>query len=149
MDNKNNIKNLWIIWYCVFLHFIWGLSLLITNESIHTTTIDAFFFFSTNVKIIGSCLCSIAILASCGLFNHKWPKWIDCLMVLPQQFILLLSANGAITAIIHSQFADGVQRSRTFIFCDQLDSILLAIFHTATIIYYWGGNYIKEFFKVE
>lgn len=146
MNGQNNIKKLWVVWYATFLHLIWGLSLITTNLKLSTTTIDSFFFFTQNPRIVGFSLCTIALLAFTGLFNHKWPKWIDCLMVLPQQFILIMSANGAINAIINSQFADGVIRPQAFIFCDQLPSILVAIFHTISILQYWAGDYIRHFF---
>lgn len=141
------IKKLWVVWYCVLLHIAWGIILIVTKEKLSTTTIDTFFHLNNNPFLIGIGLVCVGLMAGYGLFNHKWPKFIDCFFVLPQQFILVLSALGAISAIVNSQFADGVIRSRAFIFCDQLPAILVAIFHTIVVISFFGGDFFREIFK--
>jgi len=59
---------------------------------------------------------------------------ITAIHLIPQQFVLMMSAFGAIAAIMHSTFADGVPRPRGFILADQSPAVLAAAFHTAAII---------------
>lgn len=54
---------------------------------------------------------------------------VSAALVIPQQFILIISAFGAINAIVLSQFADGVIRPRQFIAVDQVYSLVLAVFY--------------------
>ena len=43
--------------------------------------------------------------------------------------LLLVSAVGAIRAMVISAYGDGVQRPRAFIIADQLPIVLIAVFH--------------------
>jgi hypothetical protein len=53
---------------------------------------------------------------------------------MPQQAVLLLSASGAIGAIILGQFADGIPRDWQFIAADKIDVILIAIQHAIAVM---------------
>jgi hypothetical protein len=72
----------------------------------------------------------VALLAAFGLFYRRGCVW--CL--LPQQFVLMLSAVGAGMAMWAGAFADGVARPPAFIIADQMPAILAAIGHTYAII---------------
>ena len=50
-------------------------------------------------------------------------------LVLPQQFLLLVSAIGAIFCVIDVKFADSAVYPRLFIFVDQIYLVLLCVAH--------------------
>jgi hypothetical protein len=57
------------------------------------------------------------------------------LLLLPQQSLLVISALGALSAIISGHFADGVVRPWGFIMADQFPIILSAILYSVSIVY--------------
>ena len=73
----------------------------------------------------------ISLLAIGALFLHF--PW-NAVFLIPQQSLLLVSAAGAITAMVLSQFADGVVRPRAFIAADQMHIVLAALGHGAAIV---------------
>lgn len=58
----------------------------------------------------------------------------NVVFLIPQQSLLLISATGAITAMVLSQFADGVVRPRAFIEADKIDIVFVAIGHATAIV---------------
>jgi hypothetical protein len=55
-------------------------------------------------------------------------------LMVPQQFLLFISAGGAIQAMVEGQFADGTIRSVYFLLADQSPAVLAAIGHTLAIV---------------
>lgn len=72
----------------------------------------------------------IAFLASIGLVA---PKPAGFFFLLPQQTVLLLSAIGALGAMISGTFADGIVRSSAFLVADQAPVVVAAVLHTISI----------------
>lgn len=75
----------------------------------------------------------VSALSVMGMMK-KMNRVTDLIFMLPQQFVLTLSAVGAVSSIVASQFADGVVRPRAFIAADQCPAIFLAIGHTVAIL---------------
>ena len=126
----------WIIYYCCFLHFAWGIILITNPSALNITAINsmtATYGLNNNITLGIACL-----IVGTGAFMATFDKFkntsLGLAMMIPQQFILMESAIGAIMAITHSCFADGVIRDRAFIAADQAPAILAAIFHTLAII---------------
>jgi hypothetical protein len=73
-----------------------------------------------------------AILAVYGMWFA--PRRTRVWLLLPQQFLLLVSGFAALHAMILGQFADGVVRAHTFLIADQSPILLVAIFHTVALV---------------
>ena len=130
----------WIFVFAVTLHLLWGVLLL--WDGVNAAFITA---IHTSLNIFGNrVLLGTLYLAASGLvcITHfcGTPSLKNVWLVLPQQFMLMVSALGACIAIWKSQFADGVDRPRAFIMADQAPAILMAIFHTMALleIYVWN-----------
>jgi hypothetical protein len=59
-------------------------------------------------------------------------KWWGLLV--PQQFVLIISASGALHAAFVGHYADGVPRPWQFILGDQLPVILAALLYTYALL---------------
>lgn len=135
----------WIIWSVVFLHFTYGLSLILSNTPLDTSTLHwmiySFGSFQSGIIFIFSSMlmCFSVILKSVVLKNKK-TGFFGIICAVPQQLLLLESANRAILCIYAGSFADGVIRPRMFIFVDQLPAMLLAFFHTVALIDWSTGG---------
>ena len=144
------MKN-FLIWYCCILHLVWGTLILIDPSTINITAIHSISRLITNPILLGSSCILCAILAIIGMTKKFHKTFWGLTLMLPQQLILMESLIGAIIAISHSTFADGVVRPRAFIACDQAPAILAAILHTIAIIeihlheviVYWERKIIK------
>lgn len=120
-----------MVLYCVVLHLWWMLMVSIDSAAINATGVNALFRVFTDRQLLAAALGGVSVLAVAGMFMRPpWVVW--CLM--PQQFMLLMSASGAISAIWSSQFADGVVRPRGFIAADQFYIIIAALGHTLAVI---------------
>lgn len=93
--------------------------------------------FATSVHVLALIFPVIALpgvlilTATCAIAAFSMKKKINTLLMLvPQQFLLYLSAGGAMEAFIEGHFADGIVRSRAFLVSDQGPVMLLAFFHT-------------------
>jgi len=143
----------WIIYYCCCLHLVWGLILLFNTSALNITAIHSMtsFFGLDNHIALGIVCILFGIAAFVGAFERFKNTSLGLAMMTPQQFILMESAIGAIMAISHSCFADGVIRDRAFIGADQAPAILVALFHTCAIIdfhlkdviYFWTRRFRK------
>ena len=124
------IRILWIMWLAVLTHLLWGV-LLLNNGEVVTgiTAIHHTMELGFSVTGLGLSYLVIAGLAALGL-RTEMKGYFAIVCVLPQQFFLVYSAIGAVQAIWHSSFADGVMRPRAFIAADQAPVIFLAILHT-------------------
>lgn len=122
-----------VIWYACVMHFIWGAALIVNIDAGNVTAL------SVAVRVFGghfgagAAMFGVALLALFGIvrFHASFEK-VWC--VLPQQFMLVLSAGAATSAMVNSHFADGVTRPRAFIVADQIPAILIAIFHIIVVI---------------
>jgi hypothetical protein len=123
--------NYLIVIYAIMLHFMWAATLIFNHAAGNATSVHTLLIFMDIPWAILTYF-SVALLAIVGLFYEKGLMKPLCL--LPQQFIMLLSAGGSIWAMWLGQFADGIQRSHEFLIADQSPSVIAAILHTFAII---------------
>lgn len=122
---------------CVVLHFWWAALILFGDgTAVHATALFAVYRFVGwgSQTLTGLALVFVAALALWGMLTRR--PWI-VVSLLPQQVVLMISLIGAVQAIWLQQFADGVERPFAFIAADQIDTILLALGHTAAVISHW------------
>jgi hypothetical protein len=65
-------------------------------------------------------------------------------LVLPQQFLLIASAIGAVFWVIDGKFTDGAVYPRPFIFVDQIYLVLLCVAHGWQTIALWREREFAE-----
>ncbi len=112
------------------LHLTWAVALSIDSAAGNATSIHTLLnFVSSDAAIV--IYSSAAVLAISGFFQRGIR---EALFLLPQQFIMMISAGGALQAMWLGQFADGVQRSHAFLITDQVPAVIAAILHTYAII---------------
>lgn len=123
------------VWAAVALHMSWIVLLLVPHTHAFNATpvheVYALSGFSAwrTVALLGV----VAGAALVGLTRDIAPG-LKLVCMLPQQLVLGISAAGAILAIVHSQYADGVPRPITFIAADQLAVILTWLAHTIAML---------------
>jgi len=132
----------WIILYVALLHTLWALVFMIEPISWHITANAGLMVILETVVIAPTCLLLGGVLYTCSslaaltlLFTPRQRVWIWCLV--PQQFLLVTAAFGALEASWQGVYADGVVHAPLFIVADQLPIILLAALHTLAVLRYW------------
>jgi hypothetical protein len=121
-----------IIVYAILLHLIWAISLIADPAAGNATAVHTLLNFVPTVAAI-IIYFLVADLAIAGLFCRK-SSFIKSLCLLPQQFIMMISAGGSLWSMWLGQFADGVQRSHAFLIADQAPAVIAALLHTYAII---------------
>ena len=124
-------RPVWIIWYAVLLHTMWGCLLLVSGRPYGATALHIFALLPRDV--MAAVLFLASGLAAWGVARRQ-PSWRTLAALLPQQTILTVSACAAIVAVVVAQYGDGVARPRLFILADQAPAILVVILHTAAVV---------------
>lgn len=133
LEEDNMRENRLIIYFAIVVHLIWGIVLLFNKNPIHTSTLSDLYKIISNHYTLGLLLIIFALLAFWGLRIKSSSIVTNIIPFLPQQFIILVSAITAITAIVKGQYADGVVRPFSFIFTDQLSALVIAVMYTIAI----------------
>lgn len=121
------------IWYAVFLHLTWAVTLLFTAQAAHSTALNGPATLFPNRFGLALLLIVVAGSAVAGVFLRLGiPK---VLLLVPQQVMLGLSAGSAIYAIVVGHYADGTTRSAAFILADQVPAVLALLVHSLSILY--------------
>jgi len=127
---KLRVSHVWIIWYAVILHTVWGCLLLLSPSAYGATAIHIFHGLPRDL------IASVLFLAS-GMavwaVTRPRPSLRSLAALLPQQGLLTLSAYGAVAAVVVAHYGDGVSRPRLFILADQAPAIIALILHTAAL----------------
>lgn len=124
-------RPVWIIWYAVLLHTLWGCLLLASSRPYGATALHV---FAPVPRVLMAALLFLAsALAAWGVANRP-PSWRTLAALLPQQTILTVSGCAAVAAVVVSQYGDGVARPRLFILADQAPAILVVLLHTAAVV---------------
>jgi hypothetical protein len=123
-----------ILWFAVFTHMLWGILLLFDPRAEWVTALSFTASLIPGDAVEPWLYISVSVLSAVSLLRNKIDL-TDLSIMIPQQFILYLSAGGAIKAIMSSSFADGVVRPWAFIAADQSPYIFMAIIHTMAMIY--------------
>lgn len=126
----NHIKQNLIVVYAIILHLVWAVSLWASPTTANATAVHTLLQFLSIPQAIAVYL-SVACLAIIGLI-YRENLWKP-LFLLPQQFVLIVSAGGALWAMWIGQFADGIQRSHEFLIADQSPAVIAALLHTYAI----------------
>jgi hypothetical protein len=116
-----------IVGYAILLHFTWALCLLDDTAAANATAVHTLVHYIP----IWQAVIVYVIVAAMALL-HSVVK--TALLLLPQQFVMMVSAGGAVYAMYLGQFADGVQRSHAFLVADQAPAVIAAVFHTIAIL---------------
>jgi len=95
-------------------------------------------FFNYSRPAIIFSLATSAIAAIVAMNANKLDGTQTVILLIPQQFFMLLSAGGSIVAIYHGYYADGVVRSSAFILADQSPWVLAALLYTFSILETFG-----------
>lgn len=128
---RNRFKHYYlIITYAIVLHWLWAICLMFDSAAGNATSVHTLLHFMTETGAIATYI-GVALLSFIGLFYDRGLMKVLCL--LPQQFLMMVSAGGALYAMYLGQFADGVQRSHAFIIADQSPAVIAAILHTVAI----------------
>ena len=124
-----------IVIYAILLHFLQGSLMIISPDAgfvTSTSHVREWLQFST--FWLGVFYVLASVFSVVGLLVFGSGSLQRLLTLLPQQLFLTLAAAGAAVAIIDSQFADGVVRSRYFIAADQSPIIIAALLHSVAVI---------------
>jgi hypothetical protein len=125
------ISHVWIIWYAVLLHILWGCLLLASPSPYGATALHVYHDLPRNLTA-GALFLASGLAASA--VTRRQPSLQSLAALLPQQALLTLSAYAAAAAVIAGHYGDGVPRPRLFILADQAPAILALILHTVAVI---------------
>lgn len=120
-----------VVLYCVALHYVWALVTWLDPVALNATPLATIYqVFRTDTLVVIALIVAATLALLSSMCNFPLNVW--CL--LPQQALLLMSASGAIAAMIAGQFADGVLRPHAFITADQMHIVLAAAVHALAIM---------------
>jgi len=123
------------------IHLSWAAALLFAP--LHTTGIELLLDLSFGSHIIAAILCAaVSLAAVAAIFCRNLTLCV--FLVLPQQFLLIASAIGAVFCVIEGRFADGAVYPRPFIFVDQIYLVLLCVAHGLQIVTLWREREFTE-----
>ena len=122
----------WIVWYAIIQHAVWAFTLLVSDAPMGITAIDALRVFTDNRIVMASMYFAASLLSLRALLRDKLDS-NNVLLLIPQQFFLMLSAYGAVKSMWIGAFADGVIRPHEFLIADQLPAVLIGVMHTLAI----------------
>lgn len=122
------------IWFASLLHFIWGVVLISSNQQIRCVPLSSLYDVIPNPTFLGLTLIVVGLLAICPATRYADALGFKIVTLMPQQVFTLISGFGAMKAISAGQYADGVARSRSFIFTDQLPALLAVTFHSFALL---------------
>lgn len=125
-------RPVWIIWYAVALHALWGVLLLVDASAIGATPLSVYEHLPRVVVAAGLLLA--AALAGYGSTRPRGHTTLGILALLPQQGLLSVSALASVLAVVEGRYGDGVVRPRLFIMADQAPIILTMVLHTVAVV---------------
>jgi hypothetical protein len=123
------------------MHLSWAVALLFAP--LHTTGIQLVLDLSFGSHFIAAILCAAVSLAAVAAIFCRNPT-LFVFLVLPQQFLLIASAIGAVYCVIDGKFADGAVYPRPFIFVDQIYLVLLCVAHGWQLAALWHEREFAE-----
>lgn len=118
------------------LHICWGVLLLADAAVAGVTALSILGYLIPNYAAIT--LLASSCLAIASMITDK--RTLRALLLVPQQFLLSVSAGGALVAMWLGQYADGVMHNRIFIAADQMHLPVLAVVHGVLILLIVSGD---------
>jgi hypothetical protein len=123
------------------MHLSWAAALLFAP--LHTTGIQLVLDLSFGSHIIAAILCAaVSLAAVAAIFCRNMTLFV--FLLLPQQFLLIASAIGAVYCVIDGKFADGAVYPRPFILMDQIYLVLLCVAHGWQAVALWREREFSE-----
>ncbi len=137
------LVNFPVILIAVVQQYFVALALILNPDAHYATSVHILVLVFPTIFIAPFLICAASLVVY-GFTLKLKINTVLCLI--PQQFMLYLSAGGAFRAIWEGQFADGVTRSHAFLLADQCPMILIAFFHSwaMVLIMKHGANNIEE-----
>jgi hypothetical protein len=120
-----------IIWYAICLHCLWAVLLLSDHAATGATPVHV--YHAVPRWLLVAILLAASGFAGYGVTRRR-PTRPALVALLPQQALLVISAAGAVTAVVAAHYGDGVTRARSFILADQAPVILAMLLHTAAML---------------
>ena len=127
------MRSQYVIWFAIVQHIVWGVLMLFSAEPTKVTAIFTTFVVMHNRPALAMMFIMVGLL-SLWTMRRTTAESYDLWASMPQQFLLMASATGAIMAVVAGHFGDGAVYSRWFIAADQLPAVLLAVLHTACLL---------------
>lgn len=122
-----------VVVLAIVQHLVWATMLLLSPDTFGVTSIRGL------NDLLGSTHVAVVVLLFVVAYLAIWsflvaPRSLSrVVLMLPQQFVLYVSAGGAVVCMATGTFSDGTVRSIPFLIMDQLPALLFALGHTAAI----------------
>jgi len=134
----------WITWWGLVANMIWSILLLIDANTMEATPLHTLAdVLGGNRYTVMACLMSSSVAAFTAMYVDGQPDARTLVLLVPQQFFMLIAAGGSVRAMVTATYADGVTRPMTFIIADQMPWVLGAIFYTGAITEHFGRRLWK------
>ena len=134
-------SSLYVVLLVSLLHLAWAVLLAVSPQAGHPTPIQPVQAVCGGRAGAIAALTASAVLALTAAVLHRRKVIVAtirerllALALIPQQFLLLVSAGGGVTAAALGHYADGTVRPWEFILGDQLPVILVAFLYTTAIL---------------
>ncbi len=118
--------------YGVLLYLFWGIILLFSPNAMGATVMGIFKDNNiSNISLSFIFICS-ALMTFFGLFLKN--SVMSLIFCFPQQLLLLFNSLSCVVCIFKQQYADGVERSFSFILADQIPFVLATFIHFMALL---------------
>jgi hypothetical protein len=130
----------YVIGLVSFMYVAWAVLLLWLPGAGRATPVNPVSSLLSYRALAVAVFLGAAVAAQVAMWFHFHPRHAFLpdrflvLALLPQQFLLLVSAFGGIRAAVLGHYADGTVRPWQFIVADQLPVILLALIYTTAML---------------
>lgn len=126
------------LWAAIIYHFCCGALVLVEPDVVHVTGLSFVHKLFGNYDWLAYFIISITATAGLLLNFNKY-FIIKSFLLIPQQFILMLTGIGEAYAAYNGMYPDGYIPKGTgyFIFIDQLPSITLTMGHSINVFWKW------------
>lgn len=125
-------RPVWIIWYAVALHALWGVLVLAHRAAEGATPLSV--YRPLPRLAVGLALLAAAALATYGISRTRQHPALSLLALMPQQGLLAVSTMASVAAVARGEYGDGVVRPRLFILADQAPIILALVLYTVALV---------------
>ena len=122
----------YILWLAVLTHLVWGVTLILSEPATMATATSMLHRIIKHNVAEGMIVFAAGCLALASMYRRKLDM-IGFQLLLPQQFLLFVSAYASARAVWMQQYGDGVTRPFAFILTDQWAWILVAILHAVRV----------------
>ena len=142
MKSSDNNFQVWLFLAPAAVHLTWSLAVLQAEQPLITTGLaDIYKIMHYNRLAVGLSLLLFALMAIGSVFCHRSHPRLSFTLLLPQQFLMLMSLFTATECMILGRFANGVVLGSDFIIADQCHQAFVPFAHTCLIfhVYLWDG----------